>query len=149
MNGRGQRQWGKVHWLVPAAILGALLTVVFAFLKPSSPQTGAQAFMIALAKADVDGLMRYGYLEGRNPADVRKQWEYATQVAAPYYRFEWVIQSSESRGDEGTVRMQIVRNADSSGAYQEAYEMKMVRVNGEWKVDLNRSNRMLFPMMPR
>jgi len=106
--------------------------------------------MFALAKGDATKLTDLTYISGASKDDVKKQWEYATKVAAPHYLFVFRLNgSSQSSADEASVKVMMVRNAGDPGAYEEKFELPMLRKDGRWLVDVAGINRGLYPALPR
>ncbi len=106
--------------------------------------------MTALSKGDVDTLTKMSLLGDKTEPEMHKEWEFAVNTAGKHYRFFWRI-TSELVSDEnsGSVRMQISRNIDSPSTYEEAFQLPMQKVNGEWKVDVRGISREMFPALPR
>ena len=106
--------------------------------------------MTALSKGDVDTLTKMSLLGDKTEPEMHKEWEFAVNTAGKHYRFFWRI-TSELVSDEnsGSVRMQISRNIDSPSMYEEAFQLPMQKVNGEWKVDVRGISREMFPALPR
>ena len=81
---------------------------------------------------------------------MRRQWDFAVNTAGRYYRFTWDVLGAEQIDDNtGYVRLHVQRNVDSGGSYDENFQLKMVRVGGEWKVAVREISREMFPGLPR
>ncbi|MCO5297763.1 MAG: hypothetical protein M9921_12980 [Fimbriimonadaceae bacterium] len=137
----------------PLLILGVASILVLAFLlmqSSSTPSGVAAEFMTALGKGDVDELMRVSYAPGRDEAEMRKEWEFAVNVAGLHYRFAYRILNSKQADDKNaSVSLHVFRNADLDSTYGEKYEIPMVKVGDEWKVDAFGLNREMYPGLPR
>ncbi|CAN5538870.1 hypothetical protein BH11ARM2_BH11ARM2_32660 [soil metagenome] len=144
------RQAGRVNILAIVVVVCVVLIVaVFAMGRQSPAEAGAK-FMSALAKGDATTLTDMTYLGDTPKEKVRKQWDFATQDASKYYRFAWKISGTSQPNDhEASVRLQVMRNLDSGGSYDENYQLPMVKVNGEWKVDVHAISHEMYPALPR
>lgn len=121
----------------------------FYFSKESVETAGAQ-FMDALARGDVAKLTELSDIPGRTPDQIRNDWEFAVNKAAPYYRFRWEATGGDENGpDRGYVRLKVSRNVDSGGSYDENYQLPMRRINGRWKVAVAEISPEMFPALPR
>ncbi len=47
------------------------------------------------------------------------------------------------------VRMMVIRNAERDGAYEEKFELPLVKKDGKWKVEVLGLDRRLYPGLPR
>jgi hypothetical protein len=144
------RRSGRINVIAIFAVVAvAMLAVVLIFSKQSLSNAGGQ-FMDALARGDVDKLTELSQVSGENSDQIRKQWEFATQVAGKNYSFRWRITSeSEIDSNDGTVKLSVTRNAASPSSYEENYALPMVKVNGLWKVDVANVSREMYPGMPK
>ncbi len=144
---RRSGRFSPVSFLAVIAI--AMVVIVFVFSKQSLSNVGGQ-FMDALARGDVNKLTDLTYLGGEPSDQIQKKWEFATQVAGKHYSFRWAINSEvQIDPNDGTVRLQVERNAGSGSSYPENYELPMVKVDGKWKVDVNGISREMYPALPR
>lgn len=108
--------------------------------------------MTALAKGDVDTLTKMTYLGANTSEDqIRKEWNFACNTAGKHYVFMWRITSSmeQDPGKVGSVQMQVTRNANTPGSYEEGFQLPMLKVNGQWKVDVRGISRQMYPALPR
>lgn len=144
------RRAGRANWIMVTGLVGVLAIVVLLLFSGQSPSAAAAEFMTALGKGDVNELARLSYMEDDPPEKVREQWEYATKVVAPYYRFRWQI-LGETRSDDthAAVRMYVWRDAQIPTTYEENYQLPMVKIGKEWKVDVRGMNRTMYPGLPR
>jgi len=141
---------GRANWLVLAGILGAIVVVVIFTLSGESPSSGAGKFMSALADHDLEKLVKYGYMPNETPDTERKKWKYTLERVARYYRFQWDIANSQVIDDKNaTVSLTVVRNSTDPGAYDQKFGLPLVKVDGQWLVDVRGIPRDLFPGLPR
>lgn len=134
------------------ALFGALAFVAVVFVMMFSREglgSIGGRFMTALAKHDVDTLTKMTYLGKDSPDQIKAKWDLAVNQYGKYYRFRWKITgTSQATDDSGSVRMQVSRNADSPGTYEENYQLPLVKHDGEWKVDVAGISREMFPGLP-
>lgn len=137
--------------LLPVIVAFALIIagIVFFILAGSSPTAVAADFMSALAKGDAKKLTDLSYFEKVSSDEARKKWE-LTLARTRYYRFMWSIRSTvESTPETAAVSLEVYRTADSPATYGENYALPMLKVNGNWKVDVQGIPRDMFPALPR
>lgn len=147
---RFTRRAARVNLIVLLSAIGALVVVVLLFFLPASPQTAGTAFMDALARQDSKKLADLSFVQGKEVAEVQKDWEALLNGPAKYYRFYWNhSQTVQSGADIAAVRFQVTRDVDSGMSYEEKFELPMVKKNGAWKVDVRRVDRRMFPFLPR
>lgn len=128
----------------------AVAALVASFLFSDSPGQTASRFMVALATHDNAELARLSFIEGVTEEELKKRWEYSTEVAGKHYRFRYDIKSVTKSGDTtASAELLMVRNADETSAYEENYGLPLEKVDGQWKVDLIGIDRRIFPRMPR
>ncbi|HEY0867724.1 MAG TPA: hypothetical protein VGE01_10110 [Fimbriimonas sp.] len=144
-------QSGRVN---PVTLLAVVAIVLFAFVLLFSREgvsTVGARFMGALARHDVDTLTKMTYLgEGISDEEIRKKWDFAVNEAGKHYRFAWkVTGTTQTTENEAAVRLQVVRNMESGAAYEENFQLPLVKRNGEWKVFVRGINREMFPALPR
>jgi hypothetical protein len=71
-------------------------------------------------------------------------------VAGKDYSFRWSITGEMQTDDnDGTVRLQVERNFGSGASYPENFQLPMVKVNGQWKVEVNGISREMYPGLPQ
>lgn len=133
--------------------LAALLIVFLLGFFLSSRQSitaSAASFMSALAKADTAALSDLTYLGSDDKAAIESKWKKTFERSAGY-AFTWRIVSSTTgpEGKSGAVRLQVTRNADKPGGYEEKFELPMVMRDGKWKVEVDGISREMFPFLPR
>lgn len=140
---------GRINLIVAIGALGVVVIGLFLFLAQESPATAANRFMVALAKGDVPQLMESSFYDG-DRENLRKQWDFATGVAGTYYRFSWrILNTVNSDSRNASVDMFVWRNATSPMTFEERFQLPMVRVDGQWKVDIKSVSRKLYPALPR
>jgi len=133
--------------------LGVVAAVIFVGIlatgRESLGSVGGR-FMSALAKGDVDTLTKMSYL-GNEPEDqIRKEWDFAVNTAGKYYNFTFRITGSLQSNDKtGSVNMQLMRDATSAGSYEEVYELPLVKVGDDWKIDVKSISREMYPALPQ
>lgn len=144
-------QSGRVSLVSLLAVVAVvLLVIVVAFGQESLSTVGAR-FMGALARHDVDALTEMSYMgDNVSKEDIRKKWDFAVNTAGKYYRFQWKIVGTLQANDrEGSVRMQVTRNSDNPGGYEENYQLPMMKIGDKWKVYVPGISREMFPGLPR
>lgn len=143
-------RFGRVNIvLIIGIVVVAMLAYVILMTRESVTTVGTR-FMSSLAKGDVNTLTEMTFLEGRDKEDVRKQWDFSVNQVGKHYRFAWRIVSAREIGsDSAAVRLQVVRDLESSAAYEENFQLPLRKENGAWKVDVSNISRDMFPALPR
>ena len=140
---------------VVAAVAG--LSVLL-FVGQESPAAAGSRFMDALARGDVDALVKTSYVAGKSPEALRKDWEFAAQTVSKHYLFTWKVTSSSQTNDtDAVVRLSVERNVGSGGSYEENYGLPLHKVDaqgridakGAWKVDAGGISPEMYPALPR
>ena len=134
-------------------MLGVVVAVValvgLLFAGQKSPAETGSRFMDALARGDVDALVKTSYVPGESPEDLRKQWAFTVGNPGKHYLFHWEITSSNTVDDDtANVKLSVQRNL-GPGSYDENYGLPLHKVNGEWKVDASGISREMYPGLPR
>lgn len=147
---RWTRQAGRIS---PLTVFGAsavvLLGVGFFFAQESVGTVGSK-FMDALARGDVTRLTEMSYMADLPREEIRKKWDFTVNKAAPYYRFTWNIAgANETKDGTGNVRLKVQRNIESGGAYDENFQLPLIKTNDGWKVDVRSISRDMYPGLPR
>jgi hypothetical protein len=138
---------GKAHWITLSGIVGVLVLVGVILFGGDSPTSVANRFLVALARGDVDTLMDLSYFEGDRQS-LRIQWDYATKVAGPYYRFTWRIVTEKIASEQSAaVKTQFERDY-GPGSYPENIDIPLVKSDGRWKVDVRGLYRRMYPALP-
>jgi hypothetical protein len=144
------KQSGRTSVMVLITGVGVIILAIIFFFSSESLESIGGRFMTALATGDVDTLSKMSYLGKESPDQVKKEWEFATKTAGLHYVFVWRITSAlQSDANSGSVRMQVTRNADKPGAYEESYQLPMTKVDGDWKIDVQGISREMYPALPR
>jgi hypothetical protein len=143
------RQAGRAHWTVVATAAVAALVAALVASSRESPQTAADRFLTALAKADAETLADLSYFDPPRQRDaVLGAWK-DTLRRAEYFRFMWRIQGTTMLpGDRATVVLEFVRDAGTRFAYEENFSLDMVQHEGKWKVDVKAISREMYPALP-
>ncbi len=144
-------RFGKVSPLVVIGILGLMgLAGMLLFLQGSEgPGVRTHKFFNALAKADIDGIMKVSTF-GDEPAEsVRKKWE-TTLHRSEYFRFYWKVKETfQPSPEEAVVAVSIYVGVDRPDPTETKYQIPLSKINGEWFVDAKSLNREIFPALPR
>lgn len=140
---------GRVSFLMLVGIVAVVGVIVLLFFGRANPTAAASQFMEALAKGDVPTLTRLSHMEGRTPEQVREAWEFTTSVPGKHYRFVWNFTGQFQPNDTtATVSMRVWRNFGPA-AFDEKFELPLVKKDGQWKVDVREINREMYPGLPR
>ena len=150
-NALGMRQSGRISLLlvgiVTLVIVGVLLVMVFG---KDSPTTVTTRWFNALATGDAKTAAAESYMQDNTQDQLEQKWDRTLNVVAPYYRFRWQV-LSESIADDKTAAVNIFiwKDALNPSTYEERYGIPLIKVDGEWKVDLAGVPREMFPGLPR
>lgn len=126
-----------------AAVVGLFL------LAGESPTGVAGQFLTALGKGDTKTLAKLSYMDGLSEAEIEKRWQ-ETHELSKYWAFAFKVRdANEQDPDNATVRLDWVKNAASGSAYEEKYELPMVKKDGKWKIDVRGISREMYPALPR
>ncbi len=130
-----------------AAIIVVLGLVILSG-RESLNTVGAR-FMDALARGDADTLTKMTYLGTESPEEVRKQWDFAVGTAGKYYNFTYRILGADQADEKnGSVRLAVTRDATHPGGYEQNYQLPLLKVGDEWKVDVRGISREMYPALP-
>lgn len=140
------KQSGRASILIIVAVICAIGITGLITFSSASPKQVANEFMVALAKGDVDGLIRLGYLGDDTEQEAREKWEFATKVAGPYFRFKWQV-GGMGQPDPESANVEILLDTGTGTA--EKFELALLRINGQWRVDVREINRNMYPGLPR
>ena len=142
------RRAGRVSPLFLGVIVALLALGALLFMGQKSPAEAGSKFMDALARGDVDALVKTSYAPGKTEQELREDWKLATEVGK-HYLFLWkVTSSSVTNEDSAVVRLAVQRNF-SPGSYDENYGLPLHKIGGEWKVDASGISREMYPALPR
>jgi hypothetical protein len=137
------------NWLQIVIGLGVFAILVLFFLGRDSPTAVGNEFLVALAKGDVDTLVKDSYYPG-SKEELRKQWEFATQEAGVHFRFTWRVKDERQSSDtSASIQLGWTKNAGSPASYEDGTELPMVKDNGTWKVDVRALDHDMYPALPR
>lgn len=144
------KQAGKTSVITIFGILGAVTIGILMFFGQESPSTACTRFLDALARGDVDAVVKNSFMAGVDDAKAKESWTYTLKTAAPYYRFGWEILNTKTASDtKASVEINFVRNIGSDMAYPERFGIPMEKKDGTWKVDVRSLPRKIFPSFPR
>lgn len=144
------RQAGRVNLLVVAVLVMGLFIVGIFFMGRESMSSTCGKFLAALAAGDVDTLTKYSYLGETPPEKMKESWTFTVKEAAPHYRFMYRIDNSREQGaDSGAVSVRWWKNALTGSSYDEAFDIPMIKKDGQWKVDVRGMSREMYPGLPR
>jgi hypothetical protein len=148
---RKRLQSGRINLRLLFIAFAALTILALGYIfSQESLNTVASRFMSALATGDVNTLSENSYLGTESKDEIHKQWDYAVNDVAKYYRFTWRITGSMQQSeDSGAVRLSVAKNADGPGAYEENFALPVIKVNGKWLVDVRNISRDMYPALPR
>lgn len=142
-------RYGRASLVVILGVVALLACVVVVLIsgRESLGSVGAR-FMEALSKGDVNTLTDMTYAGVESQDQIRGQWTEAVGVSK-YYNFTWkVLGADQSDPKSGAVRLSVVRDATNPGGYEQNYQLPLVRVGNEWKVDIRDVSRELYPDLP-
>jgi hypothetical protein len=136
--------------LVIVILVALVAAVVVLFLMAGdSPSGVAGRFLTALAKGDTKTLADLSYMEGKTTDQIKDEWD-KTKGVTKYWQFQWKIQDSKDQdADNSTVVLGWVKNSASISAYEEKYELPLVKRDGKWKIDVRGISREMYPALPR
>lgn len=144
------RQSGRVNVIAILAVVAVAMVLVVIFFSKQSLSTAGGEFMDALTRGDVDKLTELSVVGNETPDEIKKQWQFATQVAGRNYSFKWrVTGETQSSDTSGAVQLSVERNFGSGGSYEQNYALPMVKVGGQWKVDVANVSREMYPGLPK
>lgn len=140
---------GRTLLILAIVVVAALFSLILLGGR-ESPESVAIQFMTALSKGDSDKLAALSSTRNSSAETIKKQWEFATHVAAPHYTFLWrIMRSLQASPNEASVSLQVTRNALTPGSFEENYELPLVREQGKWKVVVSGINAEMYPALPR
>lgn len=142
---------GKVSPLVILGVIGfvGILAVVLFTRSGSSPAQRVNEFFTALGKADMEGVLRSSTFGGLPDDEVRPKWQQCFD-RTKYYRFALQIkETSYSNPEEATVAVDMFQNAANPNLGSKRFQIPVVKIDGEWKVDVRSMTRQAYPALPR
>jgi hypothetical protein len=140
---------GRVSLPLIILVVVAVAAVAIFLLAGESPSGVASKFLIALARKDAKEVAALSYMGPIDEAEKVKRWQ-KTLEATKYWRFNYAItDTSQQDANNATVRMKWIKAADQGGAFEEKYELPMVKKDGNWKVDVRAISREMYPSLPQ
>ncbi len=144
------KESGRVSLLAIGSLFCIVVIVGLLFFSRESPSAAGTRFMVALQNHDVDTLTKLTKMEKASDGDIRKQWDFAVNNAEKYYQFGFkIIGSAQASDTTASVRVSMVHDIDKPGAYDQQYELPMIKDNDEWKVDVRGLSREFYNCLPR
>ncbi|MDI9636685.1 hypothetical protein QPK87_09715 [Kamptonema cortianum] len=139
---------GKVHWMVIGGLLAIVAVIVILTSGKETPQIRAAIFMNALARGDAETLAKSSYSANKSEEEILAAWKQSVSDSE-FYRFKYEVKGAALASQtEASVRLMVWRNYSPDG-YDEPFQLKMKKVNGEWKVELESLSRAMYPFLPR
>jgi hypothetical protein len=149
-NTQPMKQSGRASFVTVLFVAAVLLVVALLAFSRESIATIGGRFMTALEAGDVDTLTKMSYLGNESQADMRRQWEFSVNTAGKYYLFSYrIVASRQMDASNASVTMQVLRESNKEGSYEEKFELPLVKVDNDWKVDVKGVSRELYPALPR
>lgn len=137
----------KIHPIALLGVVGVVAIVVILFMTGDSAQSRANLFMAALAEGNAEKAAELSDIANLDEAAEVEAWK-ETVKRSRHYLFSWTVMGAVPTDSERTsVRMRIVRNV-SLNAYEEPFDVVMVKKDGEWLVDTDSLSRDIFPWLP-
>lgn len=134
-------------------LFGAIVVIFFGaviFFSRESLTTVGNRFMTALQWGDVDTLTEMSDPGTSSKDEIRKEWDFAVHSAGRYYNFAYRVDSAVQNDDKSaSVRLKVMRNVTNPGSYEENFQLPLVKVGNEWKVDIRGISREMYPGLPR
>lgn len=144
------RRFGGVNWLWIVFAAMALIVGASLLTSTDSASLAAKRFMKALGEGDTETLTALSAFTPPRPREeVKRDWEKSTRLSKGYLFLYNVKSESSPAPDRATVKLEVVRNGLSKGAYEENFALAMVKVEGKWKVDVRSISREMYPALPR
>lgn len=149
-NRTPMKQSGRVSLIGLAGVAALLMIVAVLTMSKESMTSVGGRFMSALAHKDANTLTNMTYLGKRSPDEIRTEWDIALNRAGKYYNFAYqVVNGAEADKNNGAVTVMVSRNIDSGSSYEEKFQIPLVKVNDEWKVDVANISSEMYPGLPR
>jgi hypothetical protein len=140
------RRDGKVHWMIPVGVLGAMAVGYIALAPRETPTTVGAQFMDALARGDAKRLTDLSYTPDDSLEDLQKKWEFTVTYPGKHYWFKWAIKSEVEESDTDA---KVMMGVDVGKGYEDNFTLPMTKQQGKWKVDAYGISRALYPGLPR
>ena len=139
---------GRVNLVLLGLVFIAVAAGLLFFIGGDTPASNAGRFLNALGTDDRKTLTDLSYMGDQSPAETRKQWD-QTMDTTRHFLFAWRIESDSEHGNNGIVKIGFVKDPMSKGAFEEEFEIPMVKADGKWKVDVRQISRDMYPALPR
>ncbi|MEZ0324482.1 MAG: hypothetical protein ACAH95_01125 [Fimbriimonas sp.] len=141
---------GRASLMTIVAVAAILLVVGLFLFSKESLSSVATRFLQALDAGDVATLTKMSYLDKDTEEEMRKKWDFAVNKAGRFYRFRYEITAARQVSpDSAQVSMQFIKDALNPNAFPEKIDLPLVKVGGEWKVDVKAMSRDMYPALPR
>ncbi len=141
----------KIRFDVVLLLLLVLVIGAFAIfaVRQQSPESAAQEFMVALATKDIKKLTELSHLESPI-APLEKQWDFCVNNAAKNYVFVWKwVGTVLTEEDRAVLKVDVYSFSGPFPELPDPFEFPLIKVDGQWKVDLQSLTRRFFPALPR
>lgn len=142
---------GRVSPLVILGIAGliGMIGVLLFTRGGGSPAQRVHEFFAALDRGDIDAIMETSTFGDVPEAELREKWQQCVD-RAEYYIFAMQIKATSfSTPDEATVAVEMFQNAGNPNAGSKRFQVPVIKVDGEWKVDARSLTRSIYPALPR
>ncbi len=144
------KQSGRVSLIGIGSLFCVIVIVVLLAFSRESPASAGTRFMIALQHHDVDTLTKMSKMDGESEDQIRKQWDFAVNTAEKYYVFTYRIDhAAQSSPTTASVTIQMTKDADKPGSYEDLAQLPMVKDNDQWKVDVRALSRDFYNCIPQ
>jgi hypothetical protein len=144
-----KRERGRINPIIALGCLGVAVIVILMFMSSSSPEAAGERFMRALAAHDVRTLTEMSHLE-KPERPLAEQWDECVNKRAKNYMFVWVWEGFHTEGTDAAVgKLHLVEFPGPEPKDSETFELPLLLVDGNWKVDLASLSRKFFPALPR
>lgn len=146
MNRR--RTLGRINIIILFGALGLIAIASLLFFAKESPETAAVQFMDALARKDVDRLVQLSFLDSPT-TPLKQQWDECVNIYAKHFNFVWELKTSlRNSADRATVRVEYYKFQGAAAGLEGPFELPLIEIDGEWKVDLSSLSKEFFPALP-
>jgi len=144
------KQSGRVSLLALGSLFCVIVITVLLLFSRESPAAAGTRFMIALQDHDVDALTKLTMMDNKSDADIRKQWDFAVNVAEKYYSFAFKVEgAAQATPTTASVKVRVIKDSDKPGSYDTMCELPMIKVKDDWKVDVRGLSRDFYNCLPR
>jgi len=147
------RQSGRINIITLLAIVGVVAVVGILFMSGESPSVAGNRFLLALHNRDVDAVAAMSYVDSDTkitPDQIKDKWAYTLNEATPSYQFVAKVNFSKLIApEEAIISIEMYKDADSSSSYPELFQIKLIKQDGKWKVDIFDIPRKFYPALPK